>query len=89
MNYKLAQDKIFELTGHVSQLIFSYIKEDGTVEGQLTTGNPLAPIIPVSSSQVCESDLFEALETEAVVSDIVPHTPTLDLDVWGYFLHTH
>jgi len=85
MNYKAAQELIYSLTGHVSRLVFSYTREDGTIEGQLTTGNSLAPIVAIRSSLVCESDLIEALETEMEsVSILMPCMSLSDLDMWGY-----
>ncbi len=87
MNYKQAQELIFSLTGHVSQLLFAHVREDGTINGQLTTGNSLAPIVAVNCNMVCESDVMEALETELESVPSMPCTLS-DYDVWGYLSFT-
>lgn len=46
---------------HAANLVAAYATESG-IQGQLSTGVPEQPFIPINDSQVCADDVFAILE---------------------------
>ena len=84
MNWTIAKNQILEMTGHVAQLVCVHRKEDGTIDAQLTTGNPVTPFIAVNSNIVCESDLLALYDDdlEPVICPL-PYMSLDFIDMWG------
>ena len=94
MHYRTAIAQLIEFNRNIKpSLIFIVEKEDGTLDGQIQTGIPTHPLIPVNNSIVCESDLMEVLEyidcpipILSFNSDHNYSTVSDEYDVWGYSL---
>ena len=96
MHYTNAIAQLIEFNPQLKPtLIFVVHKDDGTVDGQIQTGIPTHPLIPVNNSIVCESDLMEVLEYLDCPIPTLSFNSTQDYnyssvsdeyDVWGYSL---
>ncbi len=63
MNVKLAIEIISQFTDNLPTPVCVVVNENGMINGQLPTGLPTNPFIPINDNNVLEDDVLDVVDT--------------------------